>query len=211
MTSRFIKLASLSAALVVVVLVSGFAFWSRSPVNLGGANAEDRAQLLRQWQAGEVVALVRHAERCDRSSNPCFGPADGITKVGNQAAIAVGQGFTRLGMEQTDVISSPATRTAQTAHAMFSKDAIAQDWLASCGKPLRNDVVAHKRAHHNLVLVTHSGCISDFEAQTGYPHAATSEYGSSLLVHIDEKGELKILGIVKADDWKSLLQGSSAQ
>lgn len=211
MTSRLIKLASLSVALVVVALVSGFALWSRSPVNLGGGKSEDGSQLLQHWQAGEVVALVRHTERCDRSSNPCFGPADGITKVGNDAAIAVGQGFMGLGMAQADVFSSPVTRTEQTSRAMFGKDAMAQDWLASCGKTLRNDVVAHKRAHQNLVLVTHSGCISDFEAQTGYPHAATSEYGSSLFVHIDANGELKILGIVKAGDWNSLLQGRSVQ
>jgi phosphohistidine phosphatase SixA len=211
MTSRFIKLASLSAALVVVALVSGFALWSRSPANLDAANSEDATQLLRHWQAGEVVVLVRHTERCDRSSNPCFGPADGITQVGNDAAIAVGRGFNRLGMAQADVLSSPVTRTAQTSHAMFGKDAMAQDWLATCGKTLRNDVVAHKRAHQNLVLVTHSGCISDFEAQTGYPHAATSEYGSSLFVHIDVNGQLKILGIVKADDWNALLQDSSVQ
>jgi phosphohistidine phosphatase SixA len=204
-TSRFFKLVSLLAALIIIVLVTGFVLWPRSPVNLAAAGTEASARLLHRWQAGEVVVLVRHAERCDRSANPCLGPADGITQVGSDAAVAVGQGFLRLGMAQTDVLSSPVTRTAQTSHYMFGKDAITQEWLASCGNTLRNDVVAHKRAHHNLVLVTHSGCISDFEAQTGFQHAAKSEYGSSLFVHISADGQLHVLGVVNANDWHSLL------
>ena len=44
------------------------------PVN--AARALDVAQ---EWAKGNVIALVRHAERCDRSSLPCLGPLDGIT------------------------------------------------------------------------------------------------------------------------------------
>jgi hypothetical protein len=64
--------------------------------------------------------------------------------------------------------------------------------------------VAHKRPGHNLVLVTHSGCIGELEAQTGFKHAANSEYGSALFVHITAEGALRVLGIVKAEDWHSL-------
>jgi phosphohistidine phosphatase SixA len=160
---------------------------------------------MQRWQAGEVVVLVRHAERCDRSSNPCLGPADGITKIGSESAQTVGQAFVRLGMTQADVLTSPVTRTAQTSHYMFGKEVMAQNWLAECGKTMRNDVVAHKRAQHNLVLITHSGCISDFEAQTGFEHAATSEYTGSLFVRIAANGEPEILGILNAEDWQSLL------
>ena len=202
---RLLKsLLSLGGVLLVAALVTGFVWWQKSPVNLVDAGTQVRTQLLQEWAAGEVVVLVRHAERCDRSNNPCLGPPDGITRLGSEAAKVVGQGFLGLGMTQADVFSSPLTRTMQTAHYMFGKDAPAQDWLATCGSTLRNDVVAHKRAGHNLVLVTHSGCISDFEAQTGFKHAATSEYGSSLFVHIAKDGELQIVGIVKAEDWHLL-------
>jgi hypothetical protein len=136
-TSRLIKLVAVAATLVIAALVMGFVWWPRSPVNLGTAGSEVTSNLVHRWQAGEVVVLVRHAERCDRSNNPCLGPADGITRVGSDAAIAVGQGFMHLGMAQTDVLSSPATRTAQTSHFMFGKDAITQEWLVSCGKTLR--------------------------------------------------------------------------
>lgn len=203
-TRLFKSLLAFGGVLLVTALMSGFAWWQRSPVNLVDAGTQARAQLLQQWAAGEVVVLVRHAERCDRSTNPCLGPPDGITRLGSEAAKAVGQGLQGLGMTQADVLSSPLTRTMQTAHYMFDKDAQAQDWLATCGKTLRNDVVAHKRAGHNLILVTHSGCIADFEAQTGFKHAATAEYGSSLFVHIANDGQLQVVGIIKAQDWHSL-------
>jgi phosphohistidine phosphatase SixA len=203
--SRLSRIISLSAVLVVAILVTGFVLWHRSPTDLGNAGAKAQAELIRHWQAGEVVVLVRHAERCDRSSNPCLGPSDGITQLGSQSAAAVGQGFVRLGMAQTDVYTSPVTRTEQTAHYMFGKAAATQEWLASCGSTLRNDVVAHKIPHRNTVLVTHSGCISDFEKQTGFQHASTSEYSSSLFVSIDGDGQLQVLGILNDVDWHSLL------
>lgn len=209
LTSRLIKLVTATTTLVIAVLVMGFVLWPRSPINLATAGSEVTSSLVDRWQAGEVAVLVRHTERCDQSSNPCLGPADGITRVGSDAAAAVGQGFMHLGMAQTDVLSSPATRTAQTSHYMFGKDAVTQEWLVSCGKTLRNDVVAHKQTRRNLVLVTHSGCISDFEAQAGFEHAKTSKYGSSLFVHIAADGQLQVLGVVNATDWQSLLQGKT--
>ncbi len=204
MTSRRVKLASLIATVVAVIVVTGFVLWTKSPTHLANANPSAKAELLKDWQAGEVVALVRHAERCDQSSNPCLGPADGITRFGNESSTAVGQHFMRLGMAQTDVLSSPATRTVQTSHAMFGTDPVSQEWLVTCGKTLRNDVVAHKQAHRNLVLVSHSGCIGDFLADTGFPHAAKSEYGSSLFLRIDTNGQLQVLGIVNPEDWNAL-------
>ena len=143
MTSRTVKLASLIAASIVAAVVTGFVLWPRSPTHLASADSAAKAELLQDWKAGEVVALVRHAERCDQSSNPCLGPADGITRFGNESSTAVGQHFMRLGMAQTDVLSSPVTRTIQTSHAMFGSDPKTQEWLVSCGKTLRNDVVAH--------------------------------------------------------------------
>ncbi|WP_085725260.1 histidine phosphatase family protein [Pseudomonas sp. R37(2017)] len=206
-SSRLSKTVVAIAVLTVAVLVTGFILWPKSPTNLAEENAQARAQLLQQWKAGEIAVLVRHAERCDRSDNPCLGPADGITRIGSEAAAGVGQGFARLGLQQTDILTSPVTRTVQTAHYMFNSDPQTQEWLATCGTTMRNDVVAHKVAHRNLVLVTHSGCIADFEEQTGLKHAAKdAEYTSALFVRIDGSGQLQVLGIVNAEDWNDLLK-----
>ncbi|MDF9778604.1 histidine phosphatase family protein [Pseudomonas baetica] len=206
-SSRLFKSVVAVGILTVVAVVAVFFLWPRSPANLAHEGAQARAQLLQQWSAGEIAVLVRHTERCDQSSNPCLGPADGITRVGSEAAARVGRGLARLGLTQTDILTSPVTRTVQTAHYMFNSDPRTQEWLATCGTTLRNDVVAHKVAHRNLVLVTHSGCIADFEKQSGLKHAAKDvEYGSALFVHIDGNGQLQVLGIVNAEDWNTLLQ-----
>lgn len=206
-SSRLSRSVVAMGVLAVAVLITGFFLWPKSPTNLAQEDVQARAQLLQRWGAGEIAVLVRHTERCDRSSNPCLGPADGITRVGSEAAAGVGQGLARLGLTYTDILTSPVTRTVQTAHYMFNRDPRTQEWLATCGTTLRNDVVAHKVAHRNLVLVTHSGCIADFEKQTGLKHAAKdAEYGSSLFVHIDGNGQLQVLGIVNAEDWNTLLQ-----
>ncbi|BBP70896.1 histidine phosphatase family protein [Pseudomonas sp. Seg1] len=203
-TLRLRLLLALVCVVFVAILVSGFVFWPRSPNDLDHASRRVTAEWMQAWQAGEVVALVRHTERCDRSGNTCLGPADGITQVGSVAATAVGQGFQQLGMQQAQVLSSPLTRTAQTAQYMFGQDASTQDWLATCGPVLRDEVIAHKTAGQNLVLVTHSGCISDFEKQTGFPHAIAAEYGSVLLVRIDSHKQLNVLGIINVPFWKTL-------
>ena len=202
--SRLRLLVALAGGLLLIVLVSGFVWWQKTPRNLAYAGAAATAEWKSAWQAGDIVALVRHTERCDRSGNICLGPADGITQAGSIAAGAVGLGFIQLGMQQAQVYSSPLTRTAQTAHYMFGHDAVTQEWLEVCGPTLRNDVVAHKVAQHNLVLITHSGCISDFEKQTGYPRATFAEYGSALMVRIDAQGQLKVLGIMNADGWAKI-------
>jgi hypothetical protein len=74
-----------------------------------------------------------------------------------------------------------------------------------------DDVSAHKVAHRNLVLVTHSECIRDFESQMGFKHAPTSEYTSSLFVSIDAAGLPQVVGIMNAQDWQSVLDKRAAQ
>ncbi|MFC3943857.1 histidine phosphatase family protein [Pseudomonas gingeri] len=190
---------------VMALVMTGFALWPKSPLDLAVKNHMNSAGVYAHWKAGDVIVLVRHAERCDRSSNPCLGPEDGITRLGSHAAAGVGQAFQIVGMGNTDVLSSPTTRTAQTAQAMFGKTAITADWLLSCGPALGEEALAHKAAHRNLVLVTHSGCIDDLEKELGYRHAVKSEYTSSVLVSVGADGQLNMLGIMNAEDWPTVL------
>lgn len=210
-TTPLIKQLATVAAVMVVLLISGFTSWPTSTLNLGDGGHMAAAGVFERWQAGNVVVLVRHAERCDRSSNPCLGPADGITRMGSTAAANVGKAFQAMGMENTDIMNSPLTRTTQTARYMFDKQSVSQEWLATCGDTMRDDVLAHKVAHRNLVLVTHSGCISDFESQMGFKHARSSEYGSALFVSVGAGGQPQVLGILNAQDWQSVLDKRAAQ
>ncbi|WP_347901506.1 histidine phosphatase family protein [Pseudomonas purpurea] len=205
-TRRLKKILLGSVAVLIAALVTGFAVWPRSPLNLGESDHLLSAGVYQHWKAGDLIVLVRHAERCDRSSNPCLGPADGITRHGNEVATQLGKAFQTIGMENADVVSSPTTRTQQTSTAMFAHAGSAQDWAAKCDKTLGDAALKHKARQRNLVLITHSGCISDVESALGFEHAQFSEYTSSLFVTVGNDGQLKILGLLNAEDWPQALK-----
>ena len=48
------------------------------------------------WAQGNVVSLIRHTERCDRSETPCFDGTDGITVLGKAEAIKIGKAYGKL-------------------------------------------------------------------------------------------------------------------
>ncbi|WP_256588088.1 histidine phosphatase family protein [Pseudomonas sp. LG1D9] len=194
---RFIALIALCLA------VMGAMLWPASPQNLGIDNRLVTSGALEAWRNGNLIVLVRHAERCDRSSNPCLGPPDGLTRSGGMVATAVGAAFQTLGMSHSDVLSSPATRTLQTSQFMFDHARVLPDRLTLCGPALAHDLPARKAAGRNLLLVTHSECIADLERVLGYPHADGAEYGSSLFVQVGNHGKLKVLGVLNSQDWAS--------
>ena len=205
MNSRVKRSLLGSLCVLLVILVTGFVVWPRTPVNLGDPRQMSNSHLYLHWQAGNVIVLVRHAERCDRSSHPCLGPEDGITLIDQSTAISLGHAYRALGMANAEILSSPLTRTLQTSQYMFGKPAQAQPWLSSCGPTLKSDVLAHKQPRHNLILITHSGCISDLEKQLGYEHALASEYSSSLFLAVEPDGQLKVLGIMNSEHWPPTL------
>lgn len=199
----------LGLLLVVAALIAGFVVWPLSPTNLRNDHSAS-TELFSDWQAGEVVVLVRHGERCDRSSNTCAGPADGITLPGREVAAGVGSALLSMGMHSADIATSPLTRTAQTAQAMFGEGIAEQNWLVDCDTDMARDIKAHKAEGRNLVLITHSGCISRFEDAMGFPHARDTEYASSLFVRLGANGKLKVLGRIDAQDWPAVVTRNPA-
>jgi phosphohistidine phosphatase SixA len=203
--TRFKKLALSALVAVGIALILGFFWWPLSLTNLGTDDKMTTSGAYSRWEAGDVVMLVRHAERCDRSSHPCLGPADGITRAGSETAVALGKALGTLGMSKTDVLTSPLHRTVQTAFSMTGKASVEQEWLVNCEQTMLNDIMAHKVAHRNLVLVTHSGCISNLESQLGFTHAPTAEYTSALLISIGADHQPKPLGYINVQDWQATL------
>lgn len=206
---RGFLLPTVSLLLALTVLCG----WLNRPapaVDLSRGSHFHDAGVLARWHQGEVVALVRHAERCDRSSNPCLADASGITVDGSSVANQVGGAFKRLGLAHTDVYASPLTRTVQTAAFMFGKGVTSQDWLGNCRTSLEHDMLSHKSTSRNLVLVTHSDCINQLAKQLD-PAAGKydSQYASALFVAVDKTtGKPHLLGYLNADDWTALEQGA---
>lgn len=199
------QLRWLGIALIGLLLVASL-LWPMSPRDLGVGNRLLTSDVLPLWRDGELIVLVRHEERCDRSQNPCLGPVEGLTINGSQQAENLGKAFKRLGMDGSDVLASPAIRTAQTLRFMFGKNELTAGERTVCGAAMGDELLTHKTPGRNLVFVTHSGCIADFETTLGFPHAAFPEYGSALFVQVLPNGKFKTLGIVNNADWPAALK-----
>jgi hypothetical protein len=192
-------------AVITALLVCSL-LWPASPRDLGVGNRLLTSQVMPLWRDGDVIVLVRHEERCDRSTNPCLGPIEGLTINGSQQAERLGNAFKSMGMEGSDVLASPAIRTAQTLRFMFGKNELTSGQQAVCGVAMGEELLSHKQPGRNLVFVTHSGCIADFEKAQGFPRAAFPEYGSALFVQVLPNGKFKTLGIVNNADWPAALK-----
>ncbi|HCS46020.1 MAG TPA: histidine phosphatase family protein [Pseudomonas sp.] len=211
--SRFVphalRLHGKYLALIVITLVVGAVvlwFSTATPVmDLGAGNNMIKSELKEKWVQGSIVALVRHAERCDRSANPCLGDAEGITVNGSNAAIAVGTGLRQLGLDKARMIASPSTRTRQTADLISGRAVTTQDWVSECDSAFKEAVLAHKSRNENLILITHSGCIDHFERQMGVRAGErSSAYTQTLFVKVDGIHDPRILGSLNAAQWKEL-------
>ncbi|QRY77570.1 histidine phosphatase family protein [Pseudomonas sp. PDNC002] len=202
---RFPLLAATLLTCTALALVA----WRSLPSPLD--DVPSQSAFSQSWARGGVVLLVRHMERCDRSSAPCLGAADGITARAGAIAQRLGDTLTGLGLGATDIYSSPLTRTAQTADLMFDHTVARQDWLYSCKD---DDMLAHirqhKAAHRNLVLVTHSECFDRLRENLNVRETDTPEYGSALVLFDDSHPPLRIAGEVETDEWRTLVKHPNA-
>lgn len=204
----FIPLAALATLAIILTL------WLQPEpvVDLAEDNHMDESGLFASWDNGDVVVLVRHAERCDRSSMPCLGDDAGITIAGSEAAEVVGDAFKALGLSNADIFSSPLLRTVQTAASMFDISIATQDWLSGCRSSLGQNMLNHKQTSRNLLLVTHSGCIEGVANALNTSGAEyDSEYASALFVSVDKSnGRPRLLGYMTADDLERFVDGPSS-
>ena len=161
-----------------------------------------------QWSLGNVVVLVRHAERCDRSEAPCWQGEDGITTRGRDNAIALSAAFKHLPLQRASIYNSPALRTTQTAALAFPGLSKSPAWLSEdCRDDLYHAILRFKEQGSNLILVTHSTCISKIHDERGEPllHIDFSDprsYGVSVFLAVDQReGRLYPIGYLQAEDW----------
>ena len=193
-------LVAASVAIVCVWLAS-----AARVVELGGDPRLFHAQVAAHWQSGDVLLLIRHAERCDRSEHLCAGTPTGITVPGSDAAGQVGEGLRQLGLSRAQMFSSEAVRTRQTAEAIAGHSVPTADWASDCDSDFSRAAVAHKRPGENLVVITHSGCIDHFERTAGIAGGGrTSEYTEALFVAVDGVHPARILGSVAPAQWQGL-------
>ena len=71
----------LSAGFISVIFFAYEAFTRNTVENLDSYKKLIDSGLSEHWESGNVIFLIRHEERCDRSNNPCLGPDEGITAL----------------------------------------------------------------------------------------------------------------------------------
>lgn len=194
---------SLGASLAVFV----GALISHSPeiADLSEEGRHKLPSLLTQWENGDVIVLLRHLERCDKEDYPCLEGTKGVTSRSVAVGNVLADSFAQLGLGKADIYNSPLTRTAQTEAIVFDDVGIDKDWLYKCRETMVSDALQHKVPSKNLILVTHSSCISAFERELGYDSDKPA-YGTSLFfVHSSESGSWDVLGFLDADDWSVAL------
>ena len=200
------RLGLFALFLLLMGVASALALHPAAIPDLAEGNHARKANLFSLWDRGDLVVLMRHAERCDHSTNPCLDQRDGITVKGRQMAQQVGLAFKNLGFNQVDVYNSPLRRTEQTSAYAFNRTSTGEDWLINCRKSMLEDVLNHKLDHRNMVLVTHSECVAALEQSLNTPAPSSIGYGSSLIVSIDPKTHsARVLGFVDAQDWGKVL------
>lgn len=203
---RFARYRNVSVVLASALLVIPLTVWLLQPAavpDLAHGNVSGARALAADWAKGNVIVLVRHVERCDHSSAACLNGNDGITDRSRSVAVGVGAQFEQLGLNKADIYNSPMIRTAQTAGYMFNKVGVGEEWLINCKGTMLRDALAHKVAGRNLILVTHSECMSQLEKDLKLP-ASTLGYGASLFISTETPQAPRMLGFIEASDWRSV-------
>jgi phosphohistidine phosphatase SixA len=192
--------------LVIVLCIIGAYFLFRTPrlPNLAHSTPLEITNLKSAWNNGNIIVLIRHAERCDQSSASCLNAPNGITTRGKDVAVGLGEQYQKLGLDKTDIFTSPLTRTKQTANFMFNHEIEDQEWLASCRGIMLQKSVETKRKGHNLILITHSSCIRQIEKSLNVHAPEKPPYTSSLFLLFGENDKRpQALGFVSTQDFSA--------
>jgi len=132
--------------------------------------------------------------------NPCLGPSDGITLLGSEKAKETGIRIrSYLGLDNSDIFTSPTTRTVQTSDFMLGKSSLLPNREAICGTDIVEKILRHKVANRNLVVMTHNTCINDLIKSSNYKKSGNPEYGSLLFAKTSIQNNIQIIGKLNPD------------
>ncbi|MGI9277801.1 MAG: hypothetical protein ACR2PT_23510 [Endozoicomonas sp.] len=203
----------ITLSLITVVLTVLLTYQPDETESLLANDGKGLFDLEAHWTQGNVVSLVRHAERCDRSESECLDGNDGITVPGVDQAVEVGKAYDYLPQQATVIFNSPVKRTDQSADFMFGDESSDQKWLREgCKENLLDDIFKYKEDGKNLILITHSTCIDALGEEQGDKlieldiHEPETYAGSFFLTVDKEEKKIHVLGYLLADEWKVAYQ-----
>lgn len=176
-------------------------------------NKKNVFNLLAHWSQGNIVAIIRHAERCDRSDNKCLDGQRGITVPGKEMALKLGNDFKELlPLSKADIYNSPVKRTKQTAAFMFGSDSSDKLWLRKgCKNNLYNDIFDHKEEGKNMILITHATCMSKLGESVNNKLIQMdienkNTYGITIFIAVKKyTKQAYVLGYLYPNDWMEVI------
>ena len=184
-------------------------FEEAKPADLSESPFALAANMLAEWQEGDVIVFVRHLERCSRVDAACLNEqSSGITQRATATGLELRAQFLGLGLTATDIYSSPLTRTSQTSALLFADPVANEDFLYQCKDNFVQDALAKKIPGRNLVLVTHSSCMDEVNESLNY-NEVDYEYGTAVFINVESDTQQQILGFIDADDWSKALKPAS--
>ncbi len=191
----------LSAGFISVTFFAYEVFTRNTVENLDSYKKLIDSGLSEHWKSGNVILLIRHEERCDRSNNPCLGPEEGTTVLGGERAKETGIHLkSQFYFDDADIFTSPMTRTVQTSDFMLGKASLLFDREAICGNDIVDKLLEHKNSGRNLIVMTHNTCMKNLIRSGGHRHSWSPEYGILLFAKKTSKNEILIVGTINADD-----------
>lgn len=202
------KLFAGALAVTVLALTAKQLLDEPKPADLSESPFALTANMLSEWQEGDVIVLVRHLERCSRVDAACLGEATGITQRSSNVGLELREQFSGLGLASADIYSSPLVRTSQTSELIFPLAAANEDFLYQCKDNFVQDALAKKIPGRNLVLVTHSSCMDAVNDSLNYQEV-DYEYGAAIFINVESDTQQQILGFIDADDWTKTLTPKS--
>ncbi len=178
--------------------------------NHNSGRLRDWKTIQRLWQRGDLVLLIRHATRCDRSEEDCLTGNNGITLPGAFLEDSVGYDIQdHLDLTRAQIYHSPVKRTVQTAAYLFHGASRKAAWLRKgCKQHLLQEILAHKRKGINLILVTHASCMKHLGEAEGKPLIDDEilqgdSYGITWFLAVDDAPPgLRSLGYLMPEDWE---------
>ena len=207
--SRKKALLLVSAVLLLSFIVCANQLLAGSkPADLSESPFALTANLLAEWQEGDVIVFVRHLERCSRVDAACLKEPTGITQRATATGLELREQFAGLGLGAADIYSSPLIRTSQTSELVFPSSATHEDFLYQCKKDFVQEALTKKIPGRNLVLVTHSSCMEELNENLKYAEV-DYEYGAAVFVNVESNTQQQILGFIDADDWSKTLTPKS--
>ncbi|HCS7282863.1 TPA: lipopolysaccharide core heptose(II)-phosphate phosphatase [Escherichia coli] len=141
-----------------------------------------------------IIFLIRHGERCDRSSNVCLSYPTGITEKGTYKVQEYGNVFNKI-FSPYVIYATDTVRTIQTAKYFSGGEKLIIPDIYTCSDNATSKLKGYSSKNKVTVIFTHNHCLSRIAKKMNGWHLK-SDYLETLVLH-RENEDLILDGIMQ--------------